>query len=238
VRILLAHCDHRPFEIERFSQAWAAARGAVDELLPLTPSSFRARGDGFPSGIAGVLLSGGPDVEPRRYGREPQAGVELDLDPPRDELDLFLLERAAELEWPVLAVCYGCQVLAVFHGGTLIQDLSPGGMHSPNGRRREDPAHTLELSATSRFLPWLPDRLAVNSRHHQAIEEPGRDLAVVAQAPDGVVEAVEETGGNRFVVGVQWHPENMLLEPHLQVFRSFREACRGRFNREEKGDGG
>ncbi len=225
VRILLVHSDARSFEIERFGAAWEAAGGDRTELVPVTPSSARAwEHEGV--NPAGLLLTGGPDVEPWRYGQAPQAGVKLHPDGSRDALDLELLARADDAGWPVLAVCYGCQVLAVARGGSLIQDLPAAGLlghavYHPLDRL----AHPVEM-LRSYCLAWMPRRFEVNSRHHQAIAEPGR-LQVAARAPDGVIEAVEDRDGERFVVGVQWHPENLLFEPHLELFRRFRAACRG-----------
>lgn len=235
MRALLVHCDHRPFEIERFTQAWVAAGGRAAELQPVSPGTAKGLLDGEAVDPAGVLLTGGPDVEPHRYGRQPEDGVDLDLDPARDALDLHLLALAERRCLPVLAVCYGCQVLAVSRGGTLIQDLPQDGMHYPEGRRREDPAHPVLRTGPSRWLPWLADGLPVNSRHHQAVDNPGRELTVIARAPDGVVEAIEAAAGGRFVVGVQWHPENMLVEPHLELFRSFRRSCQARAGAESRG---
>jgi putative glutamine amidotransferase len=172
-----------------------------------------------------VLLTGGPDVEPARYEAAPTPGVELHCSPDRDDLDLALLDRAAAADWPVLAVCYGIQVLNVFYGGSLIQDLDRAGRPGHHVREPKDLiAHTVRRRG-GRFLKWLPDEFGVNSRHHQAIDRLAAPLQAVAWAPDGVIEAVELREGPRFVVGVQWHPENILEEPHLSVFRAFRAAC-------------
>jgi len=225
VRVLLVHSEARPFEVERFGAAWEAAGGDRAELVPVTPSTASTweRNGVDP---AGLLLTGGPDVEPWRYGQAPQRGVELHLDAARDALDLELLARADDAGWPVLAICYGCQVLAVARGGSLIQDLPTAGflghaVHRPLDRL----AHAVEMLDSS-FLAWMPGCFEVNSRHHQAIAQPG-GLQVAARAPDGVIEAVEDRAAGRFVVGVQWHPENLLFDPHLELFRRFRAACRG-----------
>lgn len=225
MRVLLVHSDDRPFEVERFGAAWEAAGGARTELVPVTPA---VAGAWVRDGVrpAGVLLTGGPDVEPWRYGQPPLAGVDVHPDGARDALDLDLLARADQARWPVLAVCYGCQVLAVARGGALIQDLPVAGLDGHAVHRPVDRlAHQVEMLAP-RLLSWMPPEFPVNSRHHQAIAEPGR-LRVVARAPDGVIEAVEDHDAGRFVVGVQWHPENLLFDPHLEVFRRFRAACRG-----------
>jgi putative glutamine amidotransferase len=223
VRVLLVHSDNRPFEVERFGNAWTGADGEPAELVPLTPATATevlAR----TQAIAGVLLSGGPDLEPWRYGAEPEAGIELRTNPARDTLDLGLLKRAEQESWPVLAICYGAQALNVFHCGTLIQDLARAGLTGHSVAEPKDfLAHPVQRSP-ARFLAPLPLQFDVNSRHHQAIAQVGEGLRVVATAPDGVIEAVE-ADGPRWVVGIQWHPENIPGGPHAQVFRLFRAAC-------------
>jgi putative glutamine amidotransferase len=225
VRVLLVHCDHRPFEVECFSRAWELAGGIPVELLPVTPASARSLPPDF-ADAAGLLLSGGPDVEPWRFGATPEPGVELHLDPARDALDLELLRQAEREAWPVLAICYGCQILAVSAGGTVIQDLEKAGKP---GHRVPDPkdrlAHDVIVSTEARFLAPAGGRFAANSHHHQAVADPGTDLGVVARAPDGVIEALEAGTGSRFVLGVQWHPENLTGEEHVALFRTFRAAC-------------
>ena len=224
MKILVTRSDHRPFEVDRFGAAWRLAGGNPSELAFVTPATA---GDAAARGVtfAGLLLTGGPDVEPARYGAAPEAGVELHPDPARDALDLDLLARAASEGWPVLAVCYGIQVLNVFHGGTLVQDLDRAGK---GGHRAPEPkdrlAHTVKRSG-GRWLQGCPGEFWVNSRHHQAIGRLAAALEAVATAPDGVIEAVELRGGERFVLGVQWHPENLRQPEHVAVFRAFRSAC-------------
>ena len=225
VRVLLSHCDRRPFEVERFGAAWLRAGGEEGELVFVTPSTV--------AGLAppqaefdGLLLGGGPDVEPRRFGADPEPGVELHLDHARDALDLDLLERAAGAGWPVLAICYGCQLLAVSAGGTVVQDLERAGKTGHTVQEPKDRlAHDVIVSTRARFLAPAGGRFAVNSRHHQAVGGPGDGMAVVGHAPDGVVEAIETETGDRFVLGVQWHPENMSQQKHVAIFRAFRSAC-------------
>ncbi len=225
VRVLLAHSDDRQFEVARFGAAWRRAGGAAGELISITPATAAAV---LCNGIEcdGVLLTGGPDVEPWRYGCEPLAGAELHPDPARDTLDLELLGFADAQILPVLAVCYGCQLLAVARGGELIQDLEMAGKP---GHRVLEPkdflAHTVSRSPSSLLLRSLPAEFAVNTRHHQAVLRPGDRLRVAAVAPDGVIEALEGVEDDRFVLAVQWHPEHIAGGPHDEVFRLFREAC-------------
>ncbi|OFV82311.1 MAG: hypothetical protein A2Y78_01765 [Acidobacteria bacterium RBG_13_68_16] len=225
VRVLVSHCDDRPSEAVRFRAAWLRAGGEEGEFVFVTPSTAA---DVSPPSTAfdGLLLAGGPDVEPRRFGVDPQPGVELRLDPARDALDLELLDRAAREGRPVLAICYGCQLLAASAGGTVVQDLERAGKtgHTvPEPKDRQ--THDVIVSPNARFLPAAGGRFAVNSRHHQAVAEPGDGLSVAARAPDGVVEAIEAGTGDRFVLGVQWHPENMSQQEHVAIFRAFRSAC-------------
>jgi putative glutamine amidotransferase len=167
------------------------------------------------------VLPGSPaDVDPVRYG-EPRHSKTKTLDPNRDNTDAAILAHALKSSKPVLAICYGCQVLNVYLHGTLIQDIpaqTPGALvHGktdlPAGQRNEDARHPADLAPGSR-LAMLNGaiRAQINSSHHQAIDKPGEHLRVTAQAPDGIIEAVEWTGDSNWVVGVQWHPERMPVE--------------------------
>lgn len=227
VRIALAHSDNRPFEVERFGSAWRAAGFDPAELMPLTPSAPAETREDVLAAASGVLLSGGPDVEPWRYGAVPDPLAGLRPEPVRDALDLALLARAEERGWPVLAICYGLQVLNVFHGGTLVQDLLRAGFpgHSV-GEPKDAIAHDVHMVDDAGPLAGLPRAFGANSRHHQAIDRLAAPLRAIAIAPDGLIEAVTLEEPRRFVLGVQWHPENMRQDEHLEVLRRFRTACR------------
>ncbi len=226
VRVLAVRSVRRPFEEERFGAAWERAGGRPEELVWVTPATPEEAVRAALAGAGGLLLSGGPDVEPWRYGAVPEPGVTLETDPARDELDLRLLAAARERGLPVLAVCYGCQLLAVAHGGRLIQDLERAGLpgHADDGRPRHLPRHPVRRSREAVHLAWLPEELEVNSRHHQGIADPG-DLRVAARAPDGVIEAVEGGEPGRPVIGVQWHPEDLDDTWSRELFARFRLAC-------------
>jgi len=220
VAVLLS--DDRRHDFERYAAAWVRAGGAATELVALTPAAARVEG----LECDGVLLTGGPDVEPWRYGEAPLAGVPLQPDAARDALDVAVLRRADDRGWPVLGVCYGCQVLNVQRGGSLVQDLDAAGL--PGHRHagpRDAVAHPVRRDAVSRWLRDLPAEFAVNSRHHQAVARAGAGLRAVATAPDGVVEALEGDDADRYVVAVQWHPEDLVGGPHEALFRGFRAAC-------------
>lgn len=179
--------------------------------------------------VDGLCLSGGPDIHPSAYGQEPNP----ELGPTERELDAFelALVRAADARnLPVLAVCRGMQLVNVARGGTLIQHLPDVVGEEVEHRQRERAENlTHELRVDQRSL--LADILgwrhgAVNSFHHQAVDELGYGLTATAWAADGTVEAVEAPE-RPFLVGVQWHAECLIGWPeHVRLFQAFVAACR------------
>lgn len=196
-----------------YAEAVAAA-GGVPVLVPLlsgTASELAARLDA-------IVLTGSPsDVDPARYGQTPHAEV-TKIHPERDETDFQVLERAFQKKKPVLGICFGMQSLNVYLGGTLIQHI-PATI--PNALQHKDPyaRHRILIEPGSRIEEWAGSArgVQVNSTHHQAIEKPGRGLRVVAQAPDGVIEAVEGGFPEHLVLGVQWHPERIWHHERLSA---------------------
>jgi putative glutamine amidotransferase len=167
----------------------------------------RSRGlDRLVASLDGLLLIGGGDLDAGRYGQvvDPRnGGVSGD----RDDLEFALVEAALRADLPVLAVCRGIQVLNVHLGGDLVQqlpDLVGSSVHQPRPGAFGPITVATEPRSTVRHL--LGERTEVLCSHHQAIGALGRDLVVTARSSDGVIEAVE-LPGHRFVVGVQWHPE-------------------------------
>ncbi|MGC8827188.1 MAG: gamma-glutamyl-gamma-aminobutyrate hydrolase family protein, partial [Anaerolineae bacterium] len=165
--------------------------------------------------LDGLLLAGGEDVNPQFYGAELHPTMRH-TDPLRDETEIMLTRWMVAQDRPVLAICRGHQLLNVALGGTLIQDIPtelPASCDHPRfspPHALDELAHEVQLAADSRLFAILGQgSLKVNSRHHQAVKELGQGLAAAAWAPDGVVEGVELLG-RRFVIGVQWHPENLL----------------------------
>jgi putative glutamine amidotransferase len=162
-----------------------------------------------------VVLTGSPaDVDPQRFGnaRHPAAA---EPDPDRERTDEALIDYALGAGKPVLAICYGAQLLNVHFGGSLLQDI-PSEMQTTLDHDQDENGHDglhavrIEGGHLAELASQLgKDEVQINSSHHQAILQPGRGLRVTAHAPDGVVEAIEWEGGRDWVVGVQWHPERM-----------------------------
>jgi len=187
------------------------------------------------STLDAVLLTGSPaDVDPSRF-RAARHSATADPDQHRERTDWALLEHAFAEQKPVLAICYGIQSLNVFLHGTLVQDI-PSELSTPIAHETEndEPApevfHPTHIDADSKLsrMRGASQEVRVNSSHHQSVLEPGRDLRIVSRAPDGVVEAVEWTGDNNWVFGVQWHPERMSSgDPLAQsLFHEFVQAAR------------
>jgi putative glutamine amidotransferase len=184
--------------------------------------------------LDGVLLTGSPaDVEPSRF-KAARHEATSDPDTHRERTDWALLEHCFSEQKPLLAICYGIQSLNVFLHGTLVQDI-PSELKGSLAHETSDEAvapevfHTATIASGSKLsgMPGAAYEVRVNSSHHQSILEPGRDLTIVARAPDGVVEAVEWTGGSNWVLGVQWHPERMPADTLTQsLFRELAQAAR------------
>ena len=191
-----------------YSEAVEAA-GGLPVHLPLIPNPEYI--GAVMSGIDGLLLPGSDsDVDPTRYGHEPHPQLGFVV-PEKDETDLLTLAEAERLGVPVFAICFGIQLLNVFRGGTLIQDISsqlPKAIKHEQGAPRDRHSHRVRILEGSMLAQLAnSDSAPVNSHHHQAIETLGRELVATAWAADGLVEAVEDPRGDRFVLGVQWHPE-------------------------------
>ncbi len=197
------------------------SRDEIDLLEPGAP---------VPDSIDGVLLGGGCDVDPRRYGCSARSDAELELDADRDRTDFALFDKAWRSGVPILGICRGLQVVNVALGGTLIQDIPSERRSSvvhqrpPRDTARLD--HDVDVAPGTR-LSELAGRtcVAVNSRHHQAISDAAPGLTVSAVAPDGLAEAVEGPR-DRWLVAVQWHPENLDDPASRALFAEFARVVR------------
>jgi putative glutamine amidotransferase len=179
-----------------------------------------------------VLLLGGGDVDPARYGADAQAEV-YGVDPHRDELEIALVHEAARRDLPTLAVCRGIQVVNVARGGTLHQHVPdlPGVMdHRPDASLGSTPVmHDVAVDHGSRVAEATGRTLLrCASHHHQAVDRLGDGLHVVGRSDDGVIEAVE--GDDGWLVAVQWHPELTAAEDPTQqaLFGALAERARER----------
>jgi putative glutamine amidotransferase len=184
------------------------------------------------AGCSGLLLTGGEDVDPARYGAPAHATTGAP-NVPRDATELALFAAARERGIPVLGICRGIQLINVAMGGTLVQDLPS---ERPSSIQHDQPdaanarTHGIRLVAKSRIHAAVnTDELVVNSYHHQAVDRLADGLTVTATAPDGVIEGVEGTEGP-WLVAVQWHPEDLTtdIQPWDRgLFKAFREAVAG-----------
>ncbi len=198
----------------------AARAAGLDPVSKVTDEPLRV------DNVAGVLLMGGTDVDPQLYGQE--AGPETDKpDRDRDEIELDVIDQAIRQDLPILAICRGLQILNVYHGGTLIQHLASSERHHPENGDRAAAVHEVTIAPDSLLARIAGTaRWNVNSRHHQAADAVGANLDVSARdSADGTVEGLERRD-KRFVLAVQWHPEDQILKypEQLTLFRRFAEA--------------
>jgi putative glutamine amidotransferase len=191
------------------------------------------------AGVDGLMLTGGDDVAPERYGETAHATV-VAPEPGRDEFEIALITAARRQQLPIFAICRGVQVLNVACGGTLVQDI-PSQVHGALTHSMPSPPHESYLLAHEVWLDkdtlltrLMRERLSdadsceVNSRHHQAVKEVASGFKVSATAPDGVIEAIEDPAA-RFCLGVQWHPENFWRTGEFRpLFEGFLEAAQNR----------
>jgi putative glutamine amidotransferase len=213
-----------------------ALAGGIPLLIP--PLGDDASLRAIAERLDGILLSGGGDVDPARYGEEPipQLGS---VEPERDELELALARIAIADEQPLLGICRGMQALNVAQGGTLIQDIGaqrPEAIkhdyHSYEGPR-DLRAHEITVAEASPLAAIVgASRYAVNSFHHQAVKEPGKDVKIIGWAEDGLAEAMM-VAEHPFALAVQYHPEELVeSDPAaLALFRAFVSACAERMAR-------
>jgi putative glutamine amidotransferase len=212
-------------ESDPYAEALRAA--AIEPVIVSADRAALRQSVSLLESVAGLVLTGGPDVNPARYGERRRKETDKP-DEPRDELESALIAEALDRGLPILAICRGLQILNVQHGGTLIQHLEPVERHQRRTRDLSLPAHTVEIESDTALSRIAHDHLRweVNSRHHQAVARVGEGLRVSARHPDdGVVEALERPD-KRFVVAVQWHPENQspVREEQARLFLAFAEA--------------
>jgi len=205
-----------------------SAAGGVPVCIPLVQSEEDY--DYYINVIDGIVFPGGVDVAPKNYGEEPLKEVR-DTSPTRDESELKLFARAYEKKLPILGICRGSQLINVALGGSLYQDinnqLSDAFGHSPSEAPGDELYHSVNIVNGSRLHAILgTDKLHVNSFHHQAVKGVGRSLTAAAYSNDNIIEATESTE-DRFLLGIQWHPECLTIRYplFLKLFRSLVKAA-------------
>lgn len=206
--------------------------GASVMMLPVAASGFhdiKRQAHELVARLDGLVLAGGVDVEPARYGAEPheRSGP---FDEARDAWEMALCEAAIAEGVPVFAICRGMQLLNVLLGGTLIQhlpDVVGSDMHNPS--RDAFGTHRVMTEEASWVRSAIGEYADVSTYHHQAAENIGKGLSISARAEDGTVEAVEDMSRN--LIGLQWHPE---VGDDLRVFTKFVALCQEHRESEER----
>lgn len=174
-------------------------------LSALGAEGIKAPRDVDPAAFDGLLLPGGDDVDPSNYGQE-MAGA-VDTDPALDELQLAVIDRFFKAGKMIFGICRGHQLLNVYFGGTLIQDLPNGRIHDWDQGQSVDKAHGTAALSGSWLEKLYGPAFPTNSAHHQAVDRLGKGLIVDQRAGDGVIEGMHHESGRVF--SVQWHPERM-----------------------------
>ena len=181
------------------------------------------------SSFNGIIFSGGNDIHPSQYVQ--QVNGAFDMDEIRDEHELRLMDAVYTAKIPILAICRGLQLLNVYRGGTLFQDILTDVPNAINHDGYKDVSneglllHDIEIKSGSKLARIIGKKtIQVNSLHHQAIDQLGTGLSVTARALDGIIEAIEDTDADLYVIGVQSHPEsieNSIVPRWRRLFRSF-----------------
>jgi putative glutamine amidotransferase len=196
--------------------------GGIPVVLPNTDGNLEAIEE-YLELIDGLIMPGGDDIPPSDYGEAQHANVKLLKE------DRYRFEKGLVKAWiektdkPLLGICLGSQWINVAHGGNLVQDIP-----SELGGHPRGVSHTVILKPDSRlYAIYGQTEFEVNSLHHQSVKKVGQGLRAVAVSPDGVIEATEGIDPDRFLIGVQWHPEKLLPNDklHEKLFRAFIDAA-------------
>ncbi len=183
------------------------AAGGLPLLIPV--NTEEGTSEEYLSMIDGLIMTGGHDVDPRRYQENPRQKLG-EIFPERDDFDLALVHKAIEMGIPIFGICRGFQIINVAFGGKLLQDLSYAEkelMKHMQGHSSNLATHKITLKEGTEFRKILGEEIEVNSFHHQTVLKEGKGLTVAAVAPDGTIEAVEDS--ERRIMATQWHPEMM-----------------------------
>ncbi|MBC2850206.1 gamma-glutamyl-gamma-aminobutyrate hydrolase family protein [Cetobacterium sp. 8H] len=209
--------------------------GGIPYIIPVTEDEEIIRE--YSRNIDGLILSGGHDVNPLLWSEEPLKELgEVFVE--RDKFDFLLIETVFELKKPILAICRGEQILNVFFGGTLYQDLSYKKDSFVKHNQRYTPtfeSHSIEIEKNSKLFEIFKEKnLFVNSFHHMAIKDVAPGFKKVAVSKDGVIEGIEMCG-EEFIIGVQWHPE-MLSKKNIKMQKLFNRFVEVSIEMEDKNE--
>jgi putative glutamine amidotransferase len=214
---------------EAYVNATRSAGMAPLVLPPIAPSELEPILDA----VCGVIITGGEDVNPAEYGAAPHPAA----GPPhaeRDACELGVAKLAKARGLPTLAICRGIQIVNVALGGTLVQDIpteKPSKINHDRSKERATRLHAVSIERGSKLAAAVGEsEISVNSSHHQSIDKLAPGLRLTAQAPDGIVEGVEWSGSDWWMLGVQWHPEELVDDAKAWdrgLFSAFAEQARG-----------
>ncbi|MGM8213822.1 gamma-glutamyl-gamma-aminobutyrate hydrolase family protein [Virgibacillus sp. W0430] len=206
-----------------------SAAGGIPVLLPYTQCKTSI--DKMVAMIDGLYLTGGNDIDPFHFGEEPHPHLGT-VNQERDRFELKIVTEILEKKKPVFGVCKGCQIINVALGGSVYQDMYTQ-INKPLIQHQQKalyqfPSHNVHI--TEKSILWEITRsntIKVNSRHHQSVRQLGDTLIISGVASDGVIEAIESTE-DQFILGVQWHPENMIEngdKTSSKIYQAFIDAC-------------
>lgn len=219
----------------RANASYTDALRSADSLPFILPVLSADDADAMLEGMDGLLLTGGEDVDPAHYDTAPHPRLG-EIHAGRDQFEIALLKAARARRIPTLAICRGIQVANVALGGTLIQDIEserPHALRHEGGAARDARVHAVRVADASRLAEALgATALSVNSMHHQSVDRVADGLTAVAWAPDDIIEGAEWTADDWWMVGAQWHPEELTGTPDpwdRSLFAAFvRAASRNR----------
>jgi putative glutamine amidotransferase len=196
----------------RVNEAYTNALVAVGLIPIILPPIDPLMAVAAMTDIAGLVLTGGEDVDPHRFGEEPHPRTGA-ANQARDAYEIALARAAYEQRIPTLAICRGAQVMNVALGGSLVQDIGTQrneALNHDQADRRNERVHEVDIDRRSRLADVVRStQIFTNSSHHQSIDRIGDGLHVVAKSPDGIIEAAEATDRAWWMVAVQWHPEEL-----------------------------
>ncbi|MCK8058739.1 MULTISPECIES: gamma-glutamyl-gamma-aminobutyrate hydrolase family protein [unclassified Fusibacter] len=199
-------------------------------LIPVTINHMML--DDYLNLIDGLVITGGGDVDPLLY-KDENHGLSMNISGIRDEMELYLIRQSIKRKIPILGICRGMQLLNVYYGGDLYQDIMTQydtDIDHINMEVEVDYlAHDVTFEEDSIIGKMMcKSSLKVNSRHHQSVKNLGMGLRITARSQDGIVEAIEHQSDD--VIGIQWHPEDLvgLCMCHKKLFTSFIDHCDAR----------